>query len=679
MKNLLGFLGGIAVGLAIIAGLEAWGGAPAVDAEVAIEDVPNLDSRAIVVLEFVEQNPGSGFAVRWPAVAFAVGDGTLLLTAAHCITDISEGACPTDSTDIVAISPYYGDVFGLETVAIDRRADLAILRAPWPAHPALALADEEELAAAKDMLIVSRPQAAQINSEIRTERLPLLHSIGGLPNKAIQLKGTKKVAKGWSGSPLVLADSGAVAGITTRLRIRRFRRFRFWKTTRHDALGCAVNSIRALLREHGFDSVASRQPGNLELIPEADRGFRLAMDCFTALHGHTSDKLLESSHELAALRAASVQAHLLEALAATACAREPNAPRLRLLEQANASYLKAIEADPNNAHIRAAFCNFLAVGGQDHEALQEAEAALTLDPNDRLAQINRLRLLPFTQARQEAEQILQHDDGDPYCWFYYANALLGLNEPQKALEAAQQAVDLDPNGLFYGVMAGALAALDRLDEAEENYRLMTERCSCQRCWYNYAGFLVMHRPDQLDEAQQALNVAESKADARRVSQRDMETLKFRLLEKTSPQQAEALARERLDAAADDAATWWHLASILRTQERYDEAVEAAAEAVELDPNGYYRPRLANCLAKTGDLDAARRIYDEMLDRHPERQLYWYWYAEFLADYHPDRIDEARTVLEKTANLPKADRSWSIPASDLAELQGRLDVTVGMVR
>ena len=167
-------------------------------------------------------------------------------------------------------------------------------------------------------------------------------------------------------------------------------------------------------------------------------------------------------------------------------------------------------------------------------------------------------------------------------------------------------------------------------------------------------------------------MAESKADTRRVSQSDMETLKFRLLEKVSPGQAEALARERLEAADDNAETWWHLASILRTQERYKEAAEAAGKAVELDPNAYYRPRLANCLGKAGELEAAQRVYDEMFDRHPERYRYWYWYAEFLADYHPDRIDEARTALEKAASLPDGDRNWSVPAADLTELEARLD-------
>jgi pentatricopeptide repeat protein len=201
---------------------------------------------------------------------------------------------------------------------------------------------------------------------------------------------------------------------------------------------------------------------------------------------------------------------------------------------------------------------------------------------------------------------------------------------------------------------------------------MTERCKCQRCWYKYAAFLVGQRPEKMDEARHALEVAESKARSGKVSRKEMNMLRLRLLQETAPPEAEALARELLDVAPEEAAYWWHLAAILRTQERHAEAAEAAGRAVELDPNAPYRARLANCLAKAGDLDAAQQVYDEMLSRHPERLRYWYWYAEFLADYHPDRIDEAHTALEKATNLPDGDRNWSVPAADLAELEARLD-------
>lgn len=396
------------------------------------------------------------------------------------------------------------------------------------------------------------------------------------------------------------------------------------------------------------------------------------MDYFEALIQSDNAKLIESAWALARLRPDSVQAHLLLALAATVQAQDSNLPQDEFLDLAQSSYEKALQADPNNAHAHAVYGDFLAKRGRKTEALAQSEAALTLDPNDRLALLGRLSLLPPAQTKDTAHRLIGIDPNDPFYWFYYSSSLLNLNEHQEALAAAQKAVDLDPNGLFYGGLADALMGVRRMDEAEKHYKLMTERCKCQQCWYKYASFLVAHRPEKMDEARHALDMVESRAGSERVPPKDIRVLKLLLLEKTAPPEAETLARKLLEAAPEEAVYWWHLASILRTQERHAEAAEAAGKAVELDPNASYRARLANCLAKAGDLEAAQRVYDEMFARHPERQRYWYWYAEFLADYHPDRIDEARAALEKAATLSDGDKSWSVPAADLAELEARLD-------
>lgn len=209
-KNLLGFLLGIVVGTGLIALLEFRGEPTDVSRQVAVESIPKVDPRAIVVLEYLDRRQGIIGTTKWTRVAFAIGDGTLLLTAAHCIDDFQQSSRQPVSTDMVVISPYYGDVYGFEIVAVDKEADLAILRAPWPAHPALALASEEALAAAKAILIVSRPQTHQrIGRDICTELLPVLKSDGPELDRAVQLQGTQQVAKGWSGSALLLPDTGA--------------------------------------------------------------------------------------------------------------------------------------------------------------------------------------------------------------------------------------------------------------------------------------------------------------------------------------------------------------------------------------------------------------------------------------------------------------------------------------
>ena len=678
MKKVLAFVLGLTVGFGIIAVHEYRRAvSDAGSIEVAAQDVPNLDSRAIVILDGVSRQQAAIGSTKWTRVAFAIGDGTLLLTAAHCIDDFQETSKAPVSTDMVVVSPYYGDVFDFQIVAVDEEADLAILKAPWPTHPALPLASEEELAAAERILIASRPQAGQIGPDLGFESLPVITTNAPSPNTAVQLKGTEQVAKGWSGSALVLPETGEVVGVLTRLRIRRRFRLLFGPPRRQDALGCGIASVHALLKERGLESVAAGQPGPLESIPDAQRGFLLAMDYFEALVEHDAGRLIETAQALAQLRPDSVQVHLLAALAATVRADDPRLPRDESLNMVRESYERALQANPNHAHAHAVYGNFLMQQGDREAALSHSEAALQIDPNDRLALLNRMALLPSDQTRETAERLIAIDPNDPYYWFYYSTSLIHLHEHEEALAAAQKAVDLDPNGTFYGGLALALQALDRLDEAEECFELMTRRCACQSCWYNYAAFLTQHRPEKLDTALKALDAAQAKANMGRVSQKDMDDLRVTLLEKISPERTETFLRKRLDADPNDARAWWNLASILRTQERYEAAAEAAGKAVELDPSADYRARLANCLAKTGDLDGAQRVYDEMFERHPERALYWYWYAQFLLDYYPDRTEEAQTALKNAEDTTDAD--WSVPPEDLDGLKARLETDVALAR
>jgi pentatricopeptide repeat protein len=248
--------------------------------------------------------------------------------------------------------------------------------------------------------------------------------------------------------------------------------------------------------------------------------------------------------------------------------------------------------------------------------------------------------------------------------------LLSLGQTDEALQAARKAVEIDPNGLFYGGLGDVLSDLGQVDEAEPCYRRMTERCGCELCWYKYALFLVEHRDDRLDEAVQALKTAESKAGSGKVRQRDMNTLRLRVLEKTSPQEAEAFARGLLETDPNDGECWWYLAGVLRSQGEYPQAVEAAARAVRLDPNASFQPRLATCLAKAGRLKEAQDVFDEMLRIYPDRQKYWCWYAMFLLDSFPDRVDEARLALREAEKA--SDKRWLASADEMRRLRERLD-------
>jgi len=637
----------------------------AVNEPQTLKNIPDFDPRSIVILGYLDQRQGFNSQAKWPSVAFAIGDGTLLLTAAHCVAHYQITSQVPVSVDTVAISPYYGDVFDFEILAIDKKADLAILKAPWPTHPALSLASEQELIAAKQILIASRPQSKHVAHQLRSELLPVLKIDEKDPNTALQVKGTKQVVRGWSGSPMVIPENGKVAGVLTKLGKRSFKRLIIFRSTRHDAMGCSIRSIYELLRKQNLESYAMSQPSELKEIPDAEQAFSLATNFFEELFNKNTEGYFQAAREFSKMRPDSVQAHLLLSLASTVKARDPNEPEEKYLDLAEASYKKALQIDPNIAQTHAVYGNFLKKFGRNDKALAQSEAALAIDPNDRLALINKLTLLKPAELKDTAQRLISIDPNDPYFWFYYSSSLRNLGENEKALEAAQKAVAIDPNGKFYGCLADALTKLNKVDEAEPYYKLMTERCGCQSCWVKYANFIVNHRPNKLDEAGKALEKAEFLSRTRRVSKENINLLKLRLLEKTASANAETLARELLGTSPDNATYWWTFASILRTNEKYVEAANAARKAVELNTDAPHRPRLANCLAKAGDLEKAEQTYDRMLEMHPDRPLYWFWYAEFLVDYFPDRIEEARKALEKAKAA--SDKRWPVKDQELNEL------------
>jgi hypothetical protein len=244
-----------------------------------------FDQRAIVVLGYLDWRQGGSGAIRVPRVAFAIGDGTLLLTAAHCVEDFQVEPDEPISIDKIIISPYYGDVYDFKIVAVDKEADIAILKAPWPAHPALALASEEEFEATKNILIASRPQenvdkSFHVGREIKTELLPILYKEGTSLSFALRVTGTKNVAPGWSGSPMLISDSGRIAGILTGgiVGIKNKLFGLITLSSRTDAAGNNIFSIRELINMKRLRQAAFAEPAKLDYIPDAEHGFSLAMD-----------------------------------------------------------------------------------------------------------------------------------------------------------------------------------------------------------------------------------------------------------------------------------------------------------------------------------------------------------------------------------------------------------------
>jgi len=570
---------------------------------------------------------------------------------------------------------------------VDEKSDLAILKAPWPIHPALALASKEEFQSARQVTVFSRPirkpkKPHELGRKIRTATLTIEQKNVKKPITGMKLKGSGPIVPGWSGSAIVIPETAKVTGVISALSgVRLGLPVLFSVTFIFDTIGGKAESAWELLRQNNLQYKASSYyPLDFEPVVDAYPAFSSIMDYFETLSEKETKKSLETAEKLVTIRPESSYAHLLLAMIADKQAHEPNSEPGKLLTLAESSYEKSLQLDPNNASTHAVYGNFLLQRNLKPQALTETQTALALDPNNELATINQIILLAQTEpnkAEDYAKKLVDKDPNNSDYWFQYGYALSELDKNEQALNAVQKAIKLNPKGGYYGSLADILVKLNRLNEAEKNYRKMTKSCGCQRCWFKYARFIVKKRPKKLDRAEKALAKAQAKAHMLRVSKEDMANLrmnltsaKFTPLQKKSPKKAESLARRLIKKSPDNGYNYWALAAALREQERFNEAVAVAEQAVKLCPDCSFRPRLANCLAKAGNLEKAEQTYDRMLEMHPDRPLYWFWYAEFLADYFPDRIEEAREALEKAKAA--SDKRWPIKDQELKELLEKIE-------
>jgi tetratricopeptide (TPR) repeat protein len=501
---------------------------------------PSYDPNALVLIAHIDHRQHETL-ISWPRVAFAVGDGTILLTAEHCVDSPPSWTNPPMSPEIVVISPYYGDIYNCQILAVEKKTDLAILKAPWPIHPAFALADKEEFSDAEQITIFSRPirkskKPHQLGRQIRTATLDIDRPNITRPITGMRLKGTGPVRRGWSGSAMLLPESAKVTGLVCALTgFKLGIPGLFYLIFVFDTVGSNAESIWELLRQNDLEFVAkSYYPTPFEPVKDAQPAFSGIMDYFETLLKKDSAESLEIARKLVTLRPESSYVYLLLAVSADKQAHEPDSQPQTFLALAESSYKKALQLAPEIASIHAAYGNFLMNRHRKQQALTEIKSALAIDPNNNLAAINWLILLTQIEpnrARKYAEQLIDKDPNNPDYRFHYGTALSELGKYEQALKAAQKAVDLNPKGNYYRGLADILVELDQLDKAERYYKKMTKSCGCQQCWFAYANFLLEHRPKKLNQAEKALSKAESKAHMLRVSKKDMDGLKRRIQDK----------------------------------------------------------------------------------------------------------------------------------------------------
>lgn len=478
-----------------------------------------FDNNAIIQILYLGTTQ-EGFTYRLPnRVGFVIGDGSLVVTAAHCLDDFVEDSKNGILVKPKVVSRYYGDITEAKILAVDNEVDVAILQVAWDEHPVIKLATIEELTKAKEIIIAAYPPPKDEASkrkhyrEVFMERLPVIKLDHNGGKEAIVLGGGEFDGSGWSGSPLILPGSGKVAGVFGRKNLKQFQE----KTFLYTLMGCDVNSIHSLLQnnyieidKHGKNKISERKN-------DADKTFSLFISCFEACAQDDYALALSKMKEVVCLRPQSVNAHLLLALFAEII--DVKDKTMYAMKLAESSYKEALRLAPENFTANAGYVNFLLGNKRNSEAVALLNKAVELEPDSSFVLLKLVRVMKNqdpNQAELYARHLIEKYPANADYWFELSRVLEKTGKHDEEVVTARKCVSLSKDVPYQHRrrLADALTNIKLFCEAEANYKLLLKDHECTACWAAYAKLLM--NLDRYGDAIKAIEKAESMNDGKLV-------------------------------------------------------------------------------------------------------------------------------------------------------------------
>jgi tetratricopeptide (TPR) repeat protein len=501
-----------------------------------------FDSNAIVQIVYLGTTK-EGATYHTPnRVGFVIGEGSVVITAGHCLNDFMEDSKKGGLVKPQVVSRYYGDIFEAKILAVDKDADVAILQVAWNGHPALELATIEELKAAKEIIIAAYPPPKdeatkrKYYREVFMERLPVIKLDDSGESKAIVVGGGKFNGPGWSGSPMILPSSGKVAGVLASVNSKAFEVRRFL----HVLMGCDVNSIRSLLQNNDIEIDNSGKNEMFERKNDAEQTFSLFIDCFEASFQEDYALALSKMKEVVCLRPQSVNAHLLLAFFAEIMnVKYKDAQAIKLVES---SYKEALRLEPENFSANAGYANFFLANKRNSEAIVLLNKAVELEPDNLFVLLKLVRVIKKQdphQAEVYARDLIEKYPANADCWFELSNVLAKTGKHDEEIKTARKCVSLSKDVPYQHRrrLADALTNTKLFGEAESNFKLLLEDHECAACWFAYAKLLI--RLDRDGDAIKAIGKAESMNQGKVVSPESLVKLRSKLLKSNARIKAES--------------------------------------------------------------------------------------------------------------------------------------------
>ncbi|MGE5297366.1 MAG: S1 family peptidase, partial [Solirubrobacterales bacterium] len=235
---------------------------------------------------------------------FVVGDGTLVVTCDHLVSERSEAGGHCVEGLVSVFSPYLGQACDARILASDEELDLAVLETSWKGHPSLTLGDANAVLDAKSARIIglsavlqsleNREASLSEDSAVQAEELPVAFvAVRERIARFVTLSGAKEVGVGWSGSPIVLPGTSTALGCFSTIHSTA----RYDQNDRREAVGAVAPQVQRLLSD-SFDASRLRRAGaSLSRPEDAWRTFMLALHAVSSLRPDRYEFALEPASQ----------------------------------------------------------------------------------------------------------------------------------------------------------------------------------------------------------------------------------------------------------------------------------------------------------------------------------------------------------------------------------------------
>ena len=433
---------------------------------------------------------------------FAVGNGQYIVTAAHCLTDFENSNQVL--REPLVISPYYGDVFGAEIVAIDEKNDIAVLKPTWAEHPALELESADRWKTNKVISITGYPPPDKerggnenLSRQILSEDVPL-KGTSGKDKREIMVGPVHYPGVGWSGSPFINPETGKVLGVFCRYDTYESKRYFFFKKKEILHSGPGIESVRQLLNDNHLSCGVT--PGALPNL-DGKRRFNRILGMLDML---ISGQDKESQHAVKYL-----------------CNDMPDSAILHIIggwifdtPEDCEYYQKAVETTPDNALVRAAYGDYLAASNKHQQAAEQFHRVVKSDPNHVFACHGQLSALVKTDPNRAVllgrELTERRPENAGFC-FEYSRALRAKKNHTEELTYVRKAVELSETVpfLYQRHLADSLKANKRYEEADKAYTKLLKTHECEHCWSAYTSLLLKMGRAKADQAKEAFEKTKS--------------------------------------------------------------------------------------------------------------------------------------------------------------------------